>query len=229
MKNIFYIIILVSSITMYSQNPISGFVEYTIVSTLAPDTLKVSKNKKLQDLLTKEAYFKLNFTNKASLYQHKGTKKMASDTENALQISFLKSFGGGDGIFYYHRDDKKTEVQKHMLGDLYLISYNLPDWKLLNETKKIGNYTCYKAIQNLKSPITAWYTPEIPVPFGPKTYNGLPGMILEVIMGDIRIFASHVSLNPTEIQNIQKPEKGIKISEEAFNKKLSEFASDIGF
>ena len=229
MKNIFYIIILVSSITIYSQNPISGFVEYTIVSTLAPDTLKISKNKKLQDLLTKEAYFKLNFTNKTSLYQHKGTEKMASDTENAIQISFLKSFGGGDGIFYYHRDDKKTEVQKHMLGDLYLISYNLPDWKLLNETKKIGNYTCYKAIQNLKSPITAWYTPEIPVPFGPKTYNGLPGMILEVIMGDIRIFASHVSLNPTEIQNIQKPEKGIKISEEAFNKKLSEFASDIGF
>lgn len=108
MKNIFYIIILVSSITMYSQNPISGFVEYTIVSTLAPDTLKISKNKKLQDLLTKEAYFKLNFTNKASLYQHKGTEKMASDTENAIQISFLKSFGGGDGIFYYHRDDKTS-------------------------------------------------------------------------------------------------------------------------
>ena len=62
------------------------------------------------------------------------------------------------------------------------------EWTLLNETKDIDNYKCYKATTPLyyngkkynDVTITAWYAPEIPVPFGPAGYGGLPGLILEL-------------------------------------------------
>lgn len=49
------------------------------------------------------------------------------------------------------------------------------NWKITTETKKINNFLCYKAI-----PIEARFCPEIPLPYGPENYAGLPGSIFEV-------------------------------------------------
>ena len=68
--------------------------------------------------------------------------------------------------------------------------------------KKIGSYLCYKAIDvesdnQLKKPI-AWFSPLIPVNFGPKEYIGLPGLVLEVEMAGSTITATKIILNPIE-------------------------------
>lgn len=50
---------------------------------------------------------------------------------------------------------------------LTLLSYNSPvinDWKLINETKTINSYVCNRAEVR---EWTAWYTSEIPLPYGP--------------------------------------------------------------
>lgn len=53
-------------------------------------------------------------------------------------------------------------------------------WELKNETKTIGKYTCYKATTNFRGRnYTAWYAPDIPLPYGPWKLQGLPGLILE--------------------------------------------------
>lgn len=55
------------------------------------------------------------------------------------------------------------------------------DWKLLNEYKKIGKYNCQKAIvKKYGRTWIAYFTNEIPLPFGPYKFNKLPGLILEV-------------------------------------------------
>ncbi|HLT49681.1 MAG TPA: GLPGLI family protein [Aequorivita sp.] len=55
------------------------------------------------------------------------------------------------------------------------------DWKIDNETKKIGLFTAQKATVNFRGrDYVAWFTSEIPVPFGPWKFKGLPGLILEV-------------------------------------------------
>jgi GLPGLI family protein len=63
-------------------------------------------------------------------------------------------------------------------------------WTITTETKKILGYTCYKATSTkegldfddnkimIPGPVV-WFTPEIPLPFGPRGIDGLPGVILE--------------------------------------------------
>ncbi|AZA79575.1 GLPGLI family protein [Chryseobacterium sp. G0186] len=65
-----------------------------------------------------------------------------------------------------------------------LLSYNTPiiqDWKLSNETKIINSIQCKKAEVSYKGrEWTAWYSTEIPFPYGPYKFSGLPGLIVKI-------------------------------------------------
>jgi len=65
-----------------------------------------------------------------------------------------------------------------------LLSYNSPiidNWKLINETKVINSITCKKAEVRYKGrDWTAWYSTEIPFPYGPYKFSGLPGLIVKI-------------------------------------------------
>ncbi len=95
-----------------------------------------------------------------------------------------------------------------------------------NETKKIGNYLCYKAttifvIENSKGtfnhPVTAWYSTQIPIGFGPIGYGGLPGLIVELTVQNIKYSMTKLMLNPKKEIVIKKPKKGKLVTEEEFN------------
>jgi hypothetical protein len=64
------------------------------------------------------------------------------------------------------------------------------NWTLIDETKMLNGYTCFKAVTNgsrfsFKQPITAWYTKEIQINDGPLDYTGLPGFIMQVEIGNL--------------------------------------------
>ncbi|WP_265131516.1 GLPGLI family protein [Chryseobacterium oranimense] len=65
-----------------------------------------------------------------------------------------------------------------------LLSYNNPvirDWKLIDETKVINSINCKKAVVSYKGrEWTAWYSTEIPFPYGPYKFSGLPGLIVKI-------------------------------------------------
>lgn len=55
------------------------------------------------------------------------------------------------------------------------------NWTLIDETKKILDYTCHKASIKYGGRLWyAWYTTAIPINNGPYKFNGLPGLILEL-------------------------------------------------
>ena len=56
------------------------------------------------------------------------------------------------------------------------------DWKLENEEKKIKGIRCLKATCRFGGrDWTAWYAPEYAMPYGPYLFNGLPGLIMQVV------------------------------------------------
>jgi GLPGLI family protein len=70
-----------------------------------------------------------------------------------------------------------------ILRDLYRITSEIPafDWKIVDETKKIENFNCQKAILNFSNRVwEAWFTTDIALQTGPSIFGGLPGLIIQM-------------------------------------------------
>ena len=106
-------------------------------------------------------------------------------------------------------------------GDFHYLKEAKPEfnWILTNETKKIGNFNCNKATCHFRGrDYTAWYTMEIPVPYGPWKFQGLPGLILEVYTPNQEIyFCAKKVLFPFDfkrsIPKIEKPQNVVRLYE----------------
>ncbi len=75
----------------------------------------------------------------------------------------------------------KIEMIQSIPSKKFLITDELNyTWKITNETKKIKDYTCYKATTTFRgNTFEAWFTPDIPINAGPWKWYGLPGLIVE--------------------------------------------------
>lgn len=126
--------------------------------------------------------------------------------------------------FYYSNFETHTFYENtEFEGKYYQIGYTLDEnqWKLTNETKKVGHYLCYKAIPKDDSQMfpVVWFAPELPNPIGPLRFSGFPGMVLEVQYKQYSLYCDAVqfSLDKKDIDNIKKP-KGIQTSDKEFEK-----------
>ncbi len=106
--------------------------------------------------------------------------------------------------WHQYSNDNRPYYNKKIKDSLYRVFYNdrMTGWVLQNETKKIDGYTCYKATVSRvlytenEHTVEAWYTPEIPIPFGPIGYGGLPGLILQLTQRSVTYVTKKVTLNP---------------------------------
>lgn len=184
----------------------------------------------------------LKFDKYTSTYKQ-DVKLKAPKPQAGNQRLVVMSFGGsGDGSVYYKNvKENRYANQTEIMSKRFLVKDSLPiyKWEMSSETKNIGNYTCYKAsfteeVENIKMSFingeskeeketkvvttTAWYTPQIPVSNGPKDYQGLPGLILEINDGTTTMVCTEIVLNPSETLKINEPEKGKVVNQEEFDK-----------
>jgi len=70
------------------------------------------------------------------------------------------------------------------IGSFFIYSDSMPkiNWKFnKEENSTILGYECSKATAEFAGrTYTAWFTPELPLPFGPYKFRGLPGLILKI-------------------------------------------------
>lgn len=216
----------------YSQEKIEGEVLYRI-SLKKRNLSELEKNKKISKKRKEEVKKVINFSKdvEATLSFNKGESlysvKKRMQNELNKRMNFAGIFAGGSNKYYVDLFNKDFFYQTDTYGEVLLIEMKQKNWKLTQEAKKIGKYICYKAIdldsKNQKT--VAWYTPEIPVNFGPKKYFGLPGLILEVEESSITFKAIKIEINTSAIKII-KPKKGKKITTKEYNeivKKRSPF------
>jgi GLPGLI family protein len=200
-------------------------------------------------------------------------KAVAARLKNRLEKTYTLTFNMQESMFleeekidaisgatdswggYFSRGDQYKNVKEITLtqsqefyGKRFLIKDSLYkiDWKMGTETKKIGNYTCYKAkafvpTQELNwfsfswgdlrnnepkegeekpeeslTVVEAWYTLQIPVAQGPAEFWGLPGLILEVSADNTTLLCTEVLLNSSEKVSITAPEKGTETTKDNY-------------
>jgi GLPGLI family protein len=112
-------------------------------------------------------------------------------------------------------------------GNYLLKTDAVKDWVLVNETKEIEGFLCYKATSSKKGvntgvvfPVTAWYCPKIPFSYGPNGYGNLPGLILELQVRNVVYGVKKIDLNLSKPPVLGKPKDYPIINQEEFDQKV---------
>ena len=203
-----------------------------------------SRSSYMKDMVKRntEKDYVLEFNSIESTY--KEVEKL--ETEGQGYNWMANYVGENIGKIYKNAQDQISINETEMMGKFFLVTEDLEKtkWKMSGESKKIGQYTCYKATYTKqveekvfsfgswnqtngtnqpKKPkkmrdveVVAWFTPEIPVSSGPSWYQGLPGLILEVSDDDTKILCTKIVMNPKEKSKIKRPKKGKVISNQDF-------------
>jgi len=197
----------------------------------------------MQQYFQKE--YTLRFTPTESYYREQ--EKLQK--EGQLNLGGFAGMFGSSSERYKNLSTDTTIAYREFFSRKFRVGSKPPSyqWKLTQEQKSIGRYTCYKATiekeverqtmtmrDNELSDTTvidtqrieAWYTPQIPVSNGPSIYHGLPGLILEVHDDGLTLLAKSVTLNPKEPVAPTPPNEGKPVTEAEYNtirkKKLQE-------
>ena len=195
-----------------------------------------------------EKGYVLSFNKEESVF----TEEDQLDAISGATDSWGKNFAPGK---QYKNVKTNTQLQQQeFYGKKFLVNDVLQpiEWSLDSETKKIGNYSCFKATASIPTneltwysfswdklrntaesdstavkevkmtQIEAWYAPQIPVRHGPLDYWGLPGLILEVSADNTTMLCSKIVLNPDEIIEIEAPTKGKEVSKTEYQTIITE-------
>ena len=137
--------------------------------------------------------FQLSFTTRQTLYQ-----LITEDEIPFNQRWYRVAF---NNTVKTDLDRKQFSTQKVVYEKEYRITDTLPrmQWKLSNEYREIAGKNCRKATTILFDSVfvIAFYTDEIPVSGGPENFNGLPGMILGIVIPRI-----HYTCFATSVQSV---------------------------
>lgn len=132
--------------------------------------------------------------------------------------------GNANAMTYKNISEKMITDNRDIMGKAFIIEEPMTKmvWKMTGQKKTILDYMVMEATSTINDtiPVTAYFSPQIPVPNGPALYHGLPGMILEVNVNDGQniITATAVELMEIDAANLEKPNEGKKVTKEEFNK-----------
>ncbi|MFG4001276.1 GLPGLI family protein [Flavobacterium aquidurense] len=224
MKILFF---LFYSIISFAQH--SGVVNYKVLMPLNSKAIGTSTESFFNDVkkIGDSYHYTLEFNTTQSHFFLNEIMKKDQDVKNEIAASVASILIGESN--YYDRK-KKISVNENNQGVLLEDKFDKV-WEISTESKTIQNYLCYKATyikyyvknENTTSRvITAWFAPSLPYSFGPKGYNGLPGLVLELNEKDIVLFVDTITIQEKPIE-IKFP-KGKIITEEDYLRNASYYS-----
>ena len=218
----FSLILILFATTLSAQEQLK--IEYEMVPYYNP-----AKKESVQIVML-NSYYELFVSGSESSFQY--LDKIRNDQPKEKGMATIQM--GGRGTIYKNTTENLLLEETSMYGKDYLIESELPEfkWNISKESKNILGFEARKATTVLddkhKTKITAWYAPKLNVKTGPDEYWGLPGLILEVESGfdyedggneGFTFKALKVEVMKESIE-IQKPTKGLKVSQEELNEIL---------
>jgi|SRR5690606_27880349 len=152
-----------------------------------------------------------------------------NDDTEVIVTNFNKS-----SDLHFFKNNNEVLFTYNLFKINYLVEDKLPkmEWILTSEKREIENLTCYKATTTFRGRNwTAWYSPDIPINYGPWKFYGLPGVIVEIKEDTNRftlILTSYVlnsksivpTINPTDFKKVSM-KKMAEITDEAYDNLLN--------
>ena len=173
------------------------------------------------------SYFNYEFNNNQSIYQ---PGRESSDNRS---MRFFDS-PGNDNEVYSDYTSQKYIAHKNVFEKSYLIEDSLrhAKWKITNDFREIAGFNCRRATTIIMDSVfvVAFYTDEIMIPGGPESFNGLPGMILGLVINRLHTswYATKVEVNSVNVKDITPPSKGKKANNAELMETLKKSLSDWG-
>ena len=146
--------------------------------------------------LSRTLTFELHFDRDESIFQ---LVREAIPTAGKDEFIYKGAVGmamgdTGEQRHYLNTNDSTRLTEQTMGGSSSLMhvpeAFDKWEWTITGETKQIGRYLCREATSSysfesykggtVTVPVTAWFAPQLPFPYGPNGYDGLPGLILEL-------------------------------------------------
>jgi len=232
MKNeiIFYLGLLLFGINISSSQVKNGKVSYRVsMESFYENSLdggeispRLKKMHKITADAAKNIQLQLLFNGEESIFQHQKGLSISDFKELDEFVKYLTS----KGTYFTNLAHSEQILQTSYEGRKYNVKSEVQkqDWALTKEKKQFGKFICNKAvlveeIAGKNREIIAWYSPEIPVSFGPADYVGnLPGLILELQLPIATYTASKVELNPKKEVKIDWPTNIETMTEEEYKK-----------
>lgn len=169
----------------------------------------------------------LTFNENESIYIDSGEgpedTEISSD-DGSIQIMLVES--DIENRLYTNHKENVCLDQQGFMGRAFIINRPVSKikWKITPEKIKYLDYECIKATMTDEEgeEVVAWFAPAIPTKAGPSGYGQLPGAILMLSRGDkdLEIKATKVELK--EVDKIEKPDDGKKVSQEEYEKIVEE-------
>lgn len=165
----------------------------------------------------------LYYNSEQALYEN--DKEAKNQDQNEFEQDGIKirmeQNRSDEKVFLSFKNGTRVE-QKDLMGRMFLIKDSIEKrkWKFTGRQKNILNMPCEEAVSaGAEDTLTAWYTTKIPVPGGPKEFGGLPGMILEINMGNnYTIKAKSIKEQAELAKKIKEPTKGKVVTAAEYTK-----------
>lgn len=231
----FCIAISLLSISIAAQN-IAGKVVYRIVDSGTHPTMSSIMNQKVgtgelpafagefftgMERIEPSLRFELVFSKEGATF--KENEQLNLDEGDRMLIRTLQGAIGLEGCYYY-RNEQVVQQKEKDGSILNLIYDDLIQWTIVSDTMlTILDRTCLLAIGHFDSidkdgnrmarSVSVWFTPQIPVPYGPMRYSELPGLILSVSLNKRKqLVATEIDLHSKSKPSFEPLGRGKSIS-----------------
>ena len=183
--------------------------------TLMSENLKAARMEKINSSWPLK--FFLLFNENEAIYKPEYDLNRVRDFQKGPNETGIVS---GNDFVYYTNLKMNEEFKQYFFDAPYMvIRTDSINWRMENESKLIGPYLCHKATATLleelpnhdiySNKIVAWFTDQIPVTYGIRNLNGLPGLMIELDIevpdGNLSYVVFDMDLNPKEKVIIKKP------------------------
>lgn len=175
--------------------------------------------KMIAESMTEPTYYQLSLTPNESEYKKVETLENSQPREGGMVVVT----SGNNGVTYKNLTENQVIKTQNAFDKDFLVvdSIKTIDWKISRESTEILGYEVRKAeaVISDKISVEAWYAPKLQFKNGPDNFQGLPGLILEIVltkndeMGEAKFVHTAISLDfDKDKSDIKAPTKGKKVS-----------------